>query len=187
MKRLVLPAFLLLGLVGVAQVKRASDEAFLNSILNLVMDNHNGYFYLCTTAAPCSFKHFDYDEWYTYALQEDVPVYILNELSHNAALDQIPYVWNEKCLSKAVCIDEDQAKSILSSSFKQAGKTNRRDKPASLVYYCSRPVFTADGQYAIMDISMRCDDRQCGSGATVLFRQTGGTWHIAGRKIVWGN
>ena len=55
-----------------------SNEDFVNAVAGLVVDSSFSQYYLFSAANPCSFKKFDYDEWYKYGLQEDVPVYILN-------------------------------------------------------------------------------------------------------------
>src|SRR5450631_4315724 len=95
-----------------AQNNAVGNEEFINSISKLVIDSSFSHYYLCAYAAPCSFKKFDYDEWYKYALQEDVPVYILNELAEKSFLDNAPRNWQQKKLLNAFCIDETKAKTI---------------------------------------------------------------------------
>ena len=39
----------------------------------------------------------------------------------------------------------------------------------------------------VIDIGFRCDDKQCGMGATYLFKQVNGKWIVAGRKSLWSS
>ena len=161
-------------------------EDFVNAVASLVVDSSFSRYYLFSDATPCSFKKFDYDEWYKYGLKEDVPVYILNELAKKSFEDAAPRYWQQQKLLNAVCIDEENAKALFLPGEKKPGK-----HPVSfenkVVYYFSRPEFTDDYQYAVIDLGFRCDNRQCGMGATFLFKQVNGKWIVAGRKIAWGN
>ncbi len=85
MKRLFVILLLFMIKVGHAQSKPASNEDFVNTIFPLVGDSSATHYYLFSDAHACSFKKYDYDEWYKYALNEAVPVYILDEI--DAALD----------------------------------------------------------------------------------------------------
>jgi len=158
-----------------------SGEDFVNVIAKLVVDSNFSQYYLFSSATPCSFKKFDYDEWYKYGLKKDVPIYILNELAKKSFEDAAPRYWQQQKLLNAFCIDEENAKTLLSSPQKKHSKANR------VVYYFSRPEFTDDYQYAVIDLGFRCDDQQCGMGATFLFKQVNGKWTVAGKKIAWGN
>jgi len=158
-----------------------SGEDFVNTIAKLVVDSNFSQYYLFSDATPCSFKKFDYDEWYKYGLKEDVPIYILNELAKKSFDDAAPRYWQQQKLLNAFCIGEENAKALLSSPQKKHRKANR------VVYYFSRPEFTDDYQYAVIDLGFRCDDRQCGMGATFLFKQVNGKWTVAGKKMAWGN
>jgi hypothetical protein len=188
MKTFVLLAAIFIYASDQAQNKPVSREDFVNAVSKLVVDSNFSHYYLATNAAPCSFKKFDYDEWYKYALNEDVPVYILNELAKRSFLNNAPLNWNQDKLLNAFCIDEGKAKLILIQPVKKHVKNDDKKYGAnSVVYYFSRPAFTDDYQYAIIDMGFRCDDHQCGMGATFLFRQINGIWKLAGRKLAWGN
>ena len=80
MKRWLFILLLFMIKVGYAQSKPASNEDFINTIFPLVGDSNATHYYLFSDAHACSFKKYDYDEWYKYALNEDVPIYILEEL-----------------------------------------------------------------------------------------------------------
>jgi len=56
-----------------------SREAFVGAVAHVIVDNSFSRYYLSDQAYPCSLVKFDYDEWVKYALQEEVPIYILNE------------------------------------------------------------------------------------------------------------
>jgi len=188
MKWLVLLAVIVVYKTGSAQYSPVSNEDFVNEISKLVVDSNFSHYYLSSNEAPCSFKKFDYDEWYKYALTEDVPIYILNELAKKSFTDNAPLNWQQQKLQHAFCIDDEKAKEMLAwpakRHVKNAANSSNEDK---VVFYFSRPAFTNDYQYAIIDMGYRCDDLQCGMGATFLFRQLNGKWKIAGRKLVWGN
>ena len=187
MKKLILLLGVLIYKAGQAQNSPFSNEDFVNAVSRLVVDSSFSHYYLSANEAPCSFKKFDYDEWYKYALKEDVPIYILNELAKKSFLDGAPRSWQQGKLLNAFCIDEEKAKAMLAPAVKRHVKNNG-DKPGDkIVFYFSRPEFTDDYQYGIIDMGFRCDDRQCGMGATFLFKQVNGRWIPAGRKLAWGN
>jgi hypothetical protein len=50
------------------------------------------------------------------------------------------------------------------------------------VFFFSRPLFTGDGQYAIIDLDYRCDAQQCGAGSICLFHRQGTGWKLIGQK-----
>ncbi|MEO5591388.1 MAG: hypothetical protein ABIR15_20725 [Chitinophagaceae bacterium] len=188
MKGLILLLSFFIYRAGQAQNIPVSNEDFVNSISRLVVDSSFSHYYLSGNAAPCSFKKFDYDEWYKYGLTEDVPIYILNELAKKSFLDAAPHNWQQEELLKAFCIDEEKAKLLLKPPLKRHAKNQHLTIDADkIVYYFSRPEFTDDYQYAIIDMSFRCDDRQCGMGATFLFKQVNGKWIVAGKKILWSS
>lgn len=188
MKWYILFAALFIYKSGHAQNIPFSNEAFVNAVSKLVVDSSFSHYYLVGNAAPCSFKKFDYDEWYKYAMNEDVPIYTLNELAKKSFFDNAPLNWQPGKLQNAFCVDDEIAKAMLAQPVKRHVKNNgaafNEDK---VVFYFSRPEFTDDYQYAIIDMGFRCDDHQCGMGATFLFRQVNGQWKLAGRKLVWGN
>ena len=188
MKQILLFLWLFVCNAGQAQSRPVSNEEFVSDVSRLVVDSSFSHYYLSVNAAPCSFKKFDYDEWYKYALKEDVPIYILNELAKKSYLDAAPRNWQPEKLLNAFCIDDEKANAILAGPAKrQVKNTGGIFNEDKVVFYFSRPVFTDDYQYAIVDMSFRCDSRQCGMGATFLFRQIDGKWKMAGRKLAWGN
>jgi hypothetical protein len=63
---------------------------------------------------------------------------------------------------------------------------NRLPAAERTVFFFSRPLFTDDGRYAIIDLTYRCDGHLCGMGATCLFKQTAAGWKLIGRKVNWG-
>ncbi|MEP6749696.1 MAG: hypothetical protein ABJB86_18305 [Bacteroidota bacterium] len=188
MKTFVLVAAIFIYASSHGQNKPVSNENFVNAVSKLVVDSTFSHYYLSAVAAPCSFKKFDYDEWYKYALKEDVPVYTLNELAKKSFLNNASLTWNQDELLHAFCIDEEKAKLILTQPVKRHVKNYDKEYGTDkVVYYFSQPSFTDDYQYAVIDMGFRCDDQQCGMGATFLFRQVNGVWKLAGRKLAWGN
>jgi len=187
------------------QTKANSGEAFINEIFNKVADSTLSRYYLLSTSVPCSFKRFDFDEWMKYGLKEKVPFEILNELAKNAFLDKTTSQWDQSKLLKAICIPGDQAKAILSCcpapgdghppawqpgkkallSQKKAWEEKPREE--RMVFCFSKPAFTADSRYAVIDVAFRCDDKACGMGSTYIFRREGQEWIIAGEMIAWAN
>lgn len=179
---------LLLCNTGHAQPIGFSKEDFVNAVFHEVVDSRVSAYYLSADAAPCSFKKFDYDEWYKYALKEDVPIYVLNELAERSMLDAKPVYWRQEQLHGAYCIDEKKIEALFTIAANTTVKRKNTSLPENkVVYFFSRPEFTADGQYAIIDMSYRCDSHLCGMGAVFLFRQINGKWSVVGRKLVWGN
>lgn len=57
----------------------------------------------------------------------------------------------------------------------------------AFVFFFSKPAFTQDQQYAVIDMGFRCDNQQCGMGATFVFKQENNRWILAGKKQIWGN
>ena len=182
-----------------------SDEAFINQVVHTVVDSSFDRYYLDENARPCSFVKYDYDEWIKYDLQETVPIYTLNELAKNSYSDRKSCTWQQDQLLKASCINQQNIDSILSPVGDPRSDTTRLSKkqkklirrkwaawgllPASerTVFYFSRPVFTDDGQYAILDMDFRCDNRQCGEGSVCLFRRAGAGWILIGRRVRWSS
>jgi hypothetical protein len=188
MKKACFFLFVLLGKVGQAQTVAFSNEGFVNAVFHEVVDSTVAAYYLSASAYPCSFIKFDYNEWYTYALKEDVPIYILNELAEKSQLDAKPVYWRQEQLHAADCIDEEKIGAVFTTSLNTVSKKRNRNRVENkLVYFFSRPEFTADGQYGVIDMSYRCDNHLCGMGATFLFRQVNGKWRLVGRKLVWGS
>ncbi|MFT3936273.1 MAG: hypothetical protein QM726_21770 [Chitinophagaceae bacterium] len=170
------------------QSKAFTPEDFVNAISRQVVDSSISSFYLYAKAPACSFKRFDYDEWYKYGLQQDVPIYVLQELAKQSYQDTLAHEWRQDKLQHTNCIDDATAKLLLSDAGnKHVSQRKPKFNKSEWVYYFSRPAFTEDNQYAVIDIGYRCDNLQCGMGATFIFKQTDGKWAIVGRKQAWGN
>jgi hypothetical protein len=180
-----------------------SKEEFINAIFHTVVDSSFPKYYLSGQAYPCSFVKYDYDEWMQYALLETVPIELLNGLAKNSYYDRKPACWEQEKLTGARCISEEKADTLLNPAMGfTKGPLSRQNKKAlnrrwelwfrlapeeRTVFHFSRPEFTNDGLYAILDMDERCDARQCGIGATCLFRNTGAGWKLVGKKINWGS
>lgn len=180
-----------------------TKESFINAIFHTVVDSSFSGWYLCAQAYPCSFVKYDYDEWVKYALQEDVDISILNELAKKSYYDRKPAYWQRAQLTGARCIPEEKASILLDPAAGLPSDTTLTDARQKkirhrrwqhwsklppqdrTVFYFSRPLFTDDGRYAILDMDYRCDARQCGAGTTCLFRNTGSGWKLIGRRIRW--
>jgi len=181
-----------------------SPEAFVNAIYHTVVDSSFSQYYLCEKAYPCSFVKYDYDEWVKYALYEEVPIYTLNELAEHSYNDRQPRQWPSTGLTGARLVTEQAAKlltdplrgadpdtAVISARQKRIRQRLWKKWAAQppqdrTVFFFSRPVFTTDGNYAIIDLDYRCDPRQCGMGATCLFRKTEKGWKLIGRQTRWG-
>jgi hypothetical protein len=213
MKRAFLLALLLYGhtrfSAALAQSSLPAKEVFVNQVFDMVVDSNFSAYYLSEQAYPCSFVKFDYDEWVKYGLHENVSIDVLNELAKKSYYDREPRRWQPDSLLKAFCVDEGKVDSILNpvpASVREPGggagsvkKKQYREAerkwaawgrlPAQerTVYYFSRPLFTDVGDYAIMDMGYRCDLRQCGMGATCLFRRDITGWKMIGRMLRWGS
>ncbi|PWT72411.1 MAG: hypothetical protein C5B59_15750 [Bacteroidetes bacterium] len=175
-------------------------EVFVNEVINEISDSSFSSYYLLSEAAPCSFKRYQYDEWEKYGLKEDIPFFVLNELSeqcyHNASMEE----WNDSKLNHAICVTDSQAKKILDPFYDDDGMHLSRKKTRHIikswsakpfnermVFSFSRPAFTKDNEYAVMDVAFKCDSHGCGEGATYIFKNTGTRWEIAGKLLSWKN
>lgn len=143
-----------------------SNEAFLNEVLTKTPDS---VFYLVAGSDTCRFEKFDYDEWIKYHLQEMVPLPTLNELSYKVHVTKEPYYWQQDRLKKATCITGKTADSLLALP------------SGSKVYSISRPYFTDDGQYAVMDVNLLYRPVTM-HGFTLLFHRTPKGWKTIGSK-----
>jgi hypothetical protein len=153
-----------------------SREDFLNQVFRTVVDSSLSGYYLFAEAMPCSFVKYNYEEWAKYSLQEDVPVYRLNELAEKSYHDRDLASWRQDSLLKAICVGARASDSIL-----------RLPTGQQVVFYFSRPEFTDDGQYAIIDLAFHCG-AHCGRSATYLFRRSGAgqsAWKMIGRRLNW--
>lgn len=180
-----------------------TKEAFVDSVCHTIVDSSWTHYLLVATAHPSSMVRYDYDEWVKYGLLEDVPFGVLNELAKKALAHREPQQWQEKTLIRAHCIPADRSDSVLGAIWlpdagsgdphplsKEQKRQLRRWKhlPAAdrTVFNFSYPLFTDDGEYALIDLDKHCDPRQCGLGLTCLFRRTDHGWKLAGRMVRWG-
>jgi hypothetical protein len=179
-------------------------ESFINEVFRSIVDSSFSSYYLCEDAYPCSFVKYDYDEWFKYALFEMVPIGTLNELAKKSYYDRVPASWLPALLTAARCVSEKRAGTLLDpladlppdtalTKFRLKKLKKRRWQAWSAlppgertVFYFSRPLFTDDGHYALLDMDYRCDARQCGVGAVCLFRRTASGWKLIGKRVRWG-
>ncbi|HTQ64180.1 MAG TPA: hypothetical protein VMI12_05255 [Puia sp.] len=205
MNKVVFLLFIFFCQSGFSQSGQISKEEFLNEIFNQVADSNFSKFYLIHEASPCSFKRYDYGEWVKYGLKENITIDILNELAKKSYLDTSTNNWNQDGLTKAICIERKQASAILDSANdmerkeavakgkkkkiirEELNEWNKKPPEEKLVFYFSKPEFTDDLQYAVINVVYRCDDKACGMGATYLFSRTDHDWKVAGKMISWGN
>lgn len=169
--------FMLIALMGrfISPAQPPSPEAFVNEVFRSVVDSTGSRYYLIAGADTCRFVKYDYDEWVKYSLFEEVPVNTLNELAEKAYLSHTPYYWKQDSLQNASCITAGKADSLLSSP-----------QAASGVFSFSRPYFTDDGAYAVIDLNFVCGFK-CGKGTTFLFHHVAGRWKLIGRHINWSS
>jgi hypothetical protein len=188
-----------------AQTNAVTREAFVNEIFNQVADSSLSKYYLLKQSIPCSFKRYDFDEWMKYGLKEMITIDILNELAEKSYRDTARVLWDQQNLARAICIQDQDARKILnpllslennkelSASQKRRAirkrwkAWNRKPLDEKLVFCFSKPEFTADYQFAVIDVSFKCDDKACGMGATYIFRRNGQSWKIAGERTAWAN
>jgi hypothetical protein len=162
--------FLLLlcaGFAGQAQ-GLPSNEEFLNEVSSRIDDSVEAH-YLVVGADTCRFEKFDYDEWVKYYLEETVPLTTLNELAYKVHVTKTPYYWQQDKLKHAVCITAKTADSLLALP------------SGSRVYSISRPYFTDDGQYAVMDMNVMYRPVPV-YAFTLLFHRTPKGWQQIGMK-----
>lgn len=143
-----------------------SNEEFVNEVLSKTPDS---MFYLVEGSDTCRFEKFDYDEWIKYHLQETVPFTVLNELAYKIHTTTEPYFWRQDKLKKAVCVTAKQADSLLAVP------------SGAKLYSISRPYFTDDGQYGVMDVNLLYGLRSV-AGFTLIFRRTPKGWLTIGSK-----
>jgi len=196
MKKWLCLAFALYRIVVIGQI--VSKEAFVNEISRFAVDSGFSKFYLSNEAYPCRFKRFDYDELIKYSLKEMVPLNILNELSEHVYEDSADSYWISGKIDKAICIGADQIRSVLNPAWavtydhsltnrqrerkikKTIAAWEKRPQEEKLVYFFSRPEFTKDFQYAVIDLDYRCDEHECGRLSTYLLRLDHGKWKTIG-------
>lgn len=149
-------------------------EEFINSIDTTIIPRNIKHYYLVAGTDTCRFLKYSYDDWIQYHLIEPLPINILNELSGKVYLSRYPYRWKQPRLNKAICIDHEQADSLLQNT-------------RNIVFSFSLPQFTDDGQYAVIDLNFICGPR-CGQGTTYIFRLTTlGEWKLAGKYTNWSS
>ena len=175
-----------------------SKEVFVNEISHIVVDSSFSCFYLWQTARPCRFKKFDYEQLIKYALKEMVPLPVLNELAMHVLEDSLEVRWQQPELSRARCIGEEQIRDILNPGWKaryiynpdrkqkkraiKKAMADWEEKPPEekMVFFFSKPVFTNDMQYAVIDLDLRCDTHECGRLSTCFFRRSQDHWVLVG-------
>lgn len=152
-----------------------SSEEFVNAVFPSMGYDLPSY-YLVKGADTCRFEKFDYDEWIKYHLTEQVSLPTLNELAYKVHLARMDRYWNQEKLKKAMCITAARADSLLMF---------RRGDSLRTVFSFSRPQFSDDGTYAVIDINYKyCPN--CGAGYTFLFRRDREGWRRIGVKKNWG-
>lgn len=167
--RIVCLLFLLCaGFAGQAQ-GLPSNEEFLNEVFLQMHDSGVGSYYLIMGADTCRFEKFDYDEWVKYHLEETVPITTLNELAYKVHITKTPYYWRQDKLKHAVCITAKTADSLLALA------------SPPRVYSLSRPYFTDDGDYAVIDMNALYGPVTL-YGFTLLFHRTPKGWKEIGMK-----
>ena len=159
--------FLLLLCAGrVGAQTLPGNEAFLNEVASQIPDS---VFYLVAGSDTCRFEKFDYDEWVKYYLEETVPLTTLNELAYKVHATKTPYYWQQDKLKYAICITAKTADSLLALP------------SGSRVYSISRPYFTDDGQFAVMDVNVMYRPVPV-YAFTLLFHRTPKGWQQIGMK-----
>jgi hypothetical protein len=182
-----------------------SKEAFLNAVAHYFVDSGFTHYYLSAEARPCSFVKYEYDDWVKYGMMEDVNIQVLNELAKKCYFDRNPRPWREDSLANGCCVDARQVDSVLDPLMGWRADSTRsvhyrkritrkkhrqwlnRKPEGRAVFYFSLPEFTDDGQYAVMDLEFRCDNRQCGLGATWVFRLSPQGWIPVCKKTRWSS
>ena len=205
MNKVLISLLLLCSQAGFAQPAKISKEEFINQIFNEIADSSFSRYYLLNKAYPCNFKKYDYDEWVKYGLRDDIGIDILNELAKKSYYDTARNLWDQQKLNKAICIEDKQANLILDPvknieqdknlSEKKKNKAIQKElkawrnkpKQEKFVFCFSKPEFTDDFQYAVINVVCRCDDKACGMGATYLFKRKDDNWEIAGKMVAWEN
>jgi hypothetical protein len=179
-----------------------SDEQFVNAIFHTVVDSSFTSWYLFEQADTCRFVKFNYDEWSVYILKEPTSIVILNELAGKVYASKEKHRWQQDRLSLAVCIDRKKADSVINFSadilndhslsrrqLDQAMKQRteqweRLPAQEKIVFSFSRPQFTDDGQYAVIDLNYTCG-AACGQGFTCIFRRTDTGWKRIAKYSNW--
>ena len=179
-----------------------SNEQFVNAIFHTVVDSSFTAYYLFEQADTCRFLKYNYDEWSVYILKEPVSIVILNELAGKVFASKEPYRWKRDRLSAAICIDRKKADSVINFSAdiladhtltrRQLDKAmkqrtqqwERLPTQEKIVFSFSRPQFTDDGQYAVIDLNFVCG-AACGNGFTCLFRLTSTGWKLIAKYSNW--
>jgi hypothetical protein len=183
---------------GIVFGQRTSKENFVNQVSQHVVDSSFSKFYLSEEATPCRFTRFDYGQLIKYSLREPVSIDILNELARHSYEDTTDLEWTLRKINKAIGIAGDRIRSILNPSWelkydpsltdKQKGKAikqllkqwDKKPPEEKLVYFFSRPEFTDDHQYSVIDLDFRCDEHECGRLATYLFKLGPDGWITIG-------
>jgi hypothetical protein len=199
MKSLFLLVFAgVIGMTAEGQSERARDtepvadtlakEAFVDTIYRTIVDGGFAHYLLVGTAHPVSMVKYDYDEWVKYALQEEVSIQVLNELAKKALEHREAQEWQAGQLMHVRCVPPEKSDSVLGAGLGKRQFLRWEKLPAQdrTVFNFSYPLFTDDGQYALIDLDKHCDPRQCGVGMTCLYRKTAAGWKLVGRMVRWG-
>ena len=135
----------------------------------------------------------------------DVGILTLNELAKKCYYDRKPGAWLQDSLTAGCCINVAKARQLLdplaglpvdsaASSHHRKRIVDKKQRQwlalppqERTVFYFSLPEFTDDGEYAVMDLEFRCDDRQCGLGATWIFQHTAAGWIPVCKKTRWSS
>jgi len=175
-----------------------SNEAFVSAVLPQIMGRSFYKYYLFAVADTCLFTKFNYDEWVKYHLDEPLSIVVMNELARKAYEERGTYYWRQDQLKGGVCIGQQKLDSVLhpvnmiardsSLTRRQWRKALHKMKFTHLpmeeryIFFFSRPAFTDDGQYAVIDCNTVCGPN-CGADLTFLFRRAGDGWRQIGRRI----
>lgn len=175
-----------------------TKEEFINQVLPFLVDSTFTYYYLGTTADSCVFVKYDYDEWAKYGLDEPVSIVTLNELSEKCYRDSMSSEWQQDKLVRAFCVDLCMTEAILDPFYGLEGKERRqltkkvirrqrkeweaRPPQERIIYWFSKPEFTDDGQYAVMNVLNDCGS-ECATWLVYLFRHEARGWKRIGRMV----
>jgi hypothetical protein len=125
----------------------------------------------------------------------------MDELAARCYHDQESVDWRQDSLLNAVCVGPSNADSAAPAPAgpspdkltrqqrkamrKQAKIMDRQPPGSRFIYGISKPEFTDDGQYAIIEVVFDCGPL-CASKSSFLFRRTGpDTWKMIGNCLDW--
>lgn len=181
---------------NILTVNAQDKEAFVNEVFRNFVASSFSYYYLDSSADNINFYRIHYREQIKKSILRIVPEEYLNDIFMKMEMDTNLLYWDYNLLKNArKALNEDDILQLFTTVrySKNYRSKRKREKIAvkqieyqrkvhnakpiqeRQIYHFSRPIFSKDDQYAIINFSVVCGST-CGGGCLYVFKKISGKW-----------